>query len=119
MKKRLQLNIKDQQMIIEAMEVIRPKRYSFEQKRFDLILDKVVKGKKDFDSEEMIYITQSLRRHGKFVALCREVENSDSLRKLADRVERARIAHQNMHHPLKKALTAGTVSASQDKTLIG
>ncbi|MCM2674054.1 hypothetical protein [Alkalicoccobacillus plakortidis] len=112
MKQRLQLNIKGQQMIIEAMEDIRPKRYSAEQKRFDLILNKVVEGKKDFDSEEMIYITQSLRKHSKFLSLCREEENCLSFRKLADRVERARIAHQDKHHPLKKALTAVTVSAS-------
>lgn len=111
MKKRLQLNIKDQQMVIEAMEYMRPKRYSFEQKRLDLILDKVVEGQKEFDSEEMIYMTQALRKISKFLTICREEENCLSFRRLADRVERARIEHQENHNPLKKALSAGTVSA--------
>lgn len=113
---RLQLNLTEQSMVIEAMESFRRSLKGGNQERFDLIVDKVKSRMKYYDSEEMIYISQSLHKYSKLLFVLRENQKTvREFRTLANRVERLRERHQAKYHPLrrkKEAQTAVTVDAS-------
>lgn len=112
---RLQLNLRQQSLVLEAMESFRRSLKGGNQERFDQIMDKVKGKAKYYDSEEMIRITQSLRKYSKILFVLRaDYETRIEFHKLANRVDKAREMHQAkfLAFKRKEAPTAGTVHAS-------
>lgn len=115
MKQLVNFNLKEQSMAIESMESFRRSLKGVNRERFSLILDKINAGMKYYDSEEMIYISQSLHKYSKLLLLLKENPRIiRDFRTLANRVEKLRERHQARNHPIKRkeAQTAGTVHAS-------
>lgn len=104
MKKILKFNLGQQSLIIEAMESYRRRLKGVNQKRVDLILEKVKAKETAYDSEEMIYIVQALRAFSKLLNLLHKSIEYAQYRSLADYIEKKRIEFQAKHNPLNRIM---------------